>query len=259
MGTAVLNKPPIVEMWVEFSFDPNPADGGLQAAVEFLQKYADQYPELEISQEDRLEFRQVSTTKLPELVRREVAVKHIRAHDKNGFGWVHVTPTQLACGFLRLGVQYPGFTALCDEAVGKLGRYAEVCTPLKLKYAAIHYVDVIEVPVPANGEIELRDYFTLGVDLPAQPFGGQLSYFVRTAVKPPDGTGSLEIQLQLSGVVPDARVFRFRMDWHKSCPYDREVDLGAVAANLRGGHESVMKCFRAAFTDRAWELFDPKE
>jgi uncharacterized protein (TIGR04255 family) len=252
-----LKKPPIVEMWVEFNFDPNPG-GGVPAAFEFLRGYAEQYPELEILHEDSLEFRQVSPKKLPEVVRRQVAIQHIRARDAAGSRWLHLTPTQLVCNFLRLGESYPGFSALSEDAVAKLTRYVEVCKPTRLKYVAIHYVDVIEVPMPESGEIQLKDYFTLGLDLPADPFGHQQSYLLRTVVSPSDGTGPLEIQLQFELFVVGDRVWRFRMDWHKSRPYDTEVDLRQIPTDLRKAHEAVMRCFRAAFTNRAWQLFDPQ-
>ncbi len=251
-----LSKPPIVEMWIEFNFDPNPV-GGHQAAVQFLQEYAEEYPQLEISREDRLEFRQVSPTKLPEVVSQEIAIKHLRAHDVQGTRWLHLTPKQLVCNFLRLGENYPGFEALCSAAVAKLVKYVEICKPVKIRYAAIHYVDVIDVPAPPGGEIKLRDYFTLGLDLPAEPFGSQLSYLIQTTVRPPDGTGPLEIHLQYDPLTTEKGFFRFRMDWHKSRPYDVEVDLGKIPVELKVAHQSVMRCFRAAFTDRTWELFGP--
>lgn len=251
-----LKKPPIVEMWVEFNFDPKP-DKETRSSVLFLQKYAQEYPELEISQEDRLEFRQVSPTKLPEVVARKTAVKHIRVQDAEGARWMHLTATQLVFNYLRLGEKYPGFSALSEDALTKLGQYVEICKPAKLRHAAIHYVDVVEVPVPATGEIELRDYFLLGLDLPKNPFGSQLSYSVKTALQPPDGTGPLEIELQFLPIITEKRVFRFRLDWHKSCPYNNEVEPARVLNDLKLAHESVMRCFRPAFTDRTWQLFDP--
>lgn len=254
----VLTKPPIVEMWIEFNFEPNPS-GGVQPAVLFLQEHSEQYPKLEVLREDRLEFRQVSPKQLPEVVGRKVAIMHLRAHDTEGSRWLQVTPTQLVCSFLRLGDKYPGFETLSKDAIAKLGRYVPLCTPVKLRHVAIHYVDVIDIPVPPSGEIRLQDYFSLGLDLPANPFGGQISYLVRTTLRPPDGTGLLEIQLQLDSYVQEQEIFRFRMDWHKVCPYDKEADPEAISAVLKGAHDSVMRCFRASFTNEAWQLFGPQD
>src|SRR4051794_7790895 len=115
----VLKKPPIVEMWVEFKFTP-PPNNEIRPIISFLQEYKAEYPRLEVSQEDQLEFRQVSPTKLPEVVSRRTAIKHLRAQDEEGVRWLHLTPTQLVCNFLRLGEEYPGFDRLCQAALEKL-------------------------------------------------------------------------------------------------------------------------------------------
>ena len=81
-----------------------------------------------------------------------------------------------------------------------------VCKPIKLEYAAIHYVDIIEVPMPVGGVLELTDYFTLGVAVPKNPFGDQVSYLVRTALQSDDGTGVLDIQLQLDSFAPEQKM-----------------------------------------------------
>lgn len=253
----MFNKPPIVEMWVEFKFDPNP-DPRVESAVAFLQEFATEFPKITVGEENLFEFRQVSQKKIPELL-WSVAVKHLRTHDADEFRWMHLTQTQLVCTFLRLGEKYPGFEALSHEAVSKFKRYVEVCQPAKLRYTAVHYVDVIDIPVPASGSINLADYFTLGVDLPRDPFGNQVSFLVRTQVVPTDGTGPMEVQLQLDSLVEGARAFRFRLDWHKQCPYDGEIDLERIPVALKLAHESVMRCFPKAFTAATWELFEPKE
>ena len=97
-----------MEMWVEFKFTP-PSSNDIGPAVSFLQQYAEEYPQLEILQEDQLEFRHMAPTKLPEVVSRRTATKHLRAHDEKGGRWLHLTPDQLVCSFLRLGNEYPGF------------------------------------------------------------------------------------------------------------------------------------------------------
>src|SRR5262249_8215450 len=107
----VLRKPPIVEMWVEFAFDPNP-DGLVESAIQFLKEYEHEFPTLEFAREDTLEFRQVAPDKLPEVVGRKSTLKHIRAHNKEGTRWLHLTPNQLACNYLRLGDEYPGFATV---------------------------------------------------------------------------------------------------------------------------------------------------
>ncbi len=252
-----LQKPPIVEMWIEFTFEPWPKSSPGTAVV-FLQRHAGEYPELELTQEGWLEFREVPSRKLPEVVSKTVAIKHIRARTTDGSRWLQLTPTQLVCNFLKLGDSYPGFAALSAEAVAKLASYVEACRPTKLLGAAIHYVDVIDVPVPEAGEILLRDYFTLGIDLP-DVFGLQGDYLLKTAASPRDGTGPLEIQLLHDIQAARKEALRFRMDWHKSCPYNKDVQPGAILALLQAAHASVMGCFRAAFTERAWQLFSPNE
>ncbi|MCE9566468.1 MAG: TIGR04255 family protein [Planctomycetes bacterium] len=253
-----LNKPPIVEMWVEFLFEPNP-NGLVEPALEFIKGFGDQYQKVEIAREDTLEFRQYSPTELPKVVGRTTAISHFRASDVEGTRWLHLTPNHLVCNFLRLGERYPGFANLSQDAVEKLKKYVEQCQPVKIRHAAIHYVDVVDVPITGKNEIQLADYFTLGLDLPTDPFGNQLSYLIRTAVKPTDGTGLLEIQLQNESLAPGGAAFRFRLDWHKFCPYDGEIDPDKISADLKLAHESVMRSFRAVFTERTWKLFEPKD
>ncbi|MBP3956364.1 TIGR04255 family protein [Gemmata sp. G18] len=253
-----LNKPPIVEMWVEFLFDPNPSES-VEPKFEFLGQFTNQYPKLEILHEDTLEFQQFSPKQLPKVVGRKVEIRHLRASDEKATRWIHVTHNRLVCNFLRLGEGYPGFRALSEDAIAKLKSYVERCQPLKIRQAAIHYVDVIEIPLPENRAIQLADYFTLGLDLPVDPFGDQLSYLLRTAVRPADGTGALEIQLQSESLAPDGKRLRFRMDWHKSCPYDGEIDPDRILADLKRAHESIIRCFRSAFTETTWKLFDPED
>jgi uncharacterized protein (TIGR04255 family) len=244
-------------MWIEFKFEPG-HKGDSTPAYRFLGEFADAFPKVEGAAEDQLAFRQVSPTKPPEVAAHRVVLKHLRAHDKEGSRWLHLTQDQLVCNFLRLGEKYPGFALLSQEAIAKLDRYLEVCTPVRIKHAAIHYVDVIEIPEPVERAILLRDYFTLGVDLPHDPFGNQASYLIRTTALPTDGTGQLDIQLQYEPP-PSKGVFRFRMDWHKLRPYDGEVTPDRIRTDLKEAHESVMRCFRAAFTERTWSLFQPSE
>ena len=253
-----LKKPPIVEMWVEFYFDPN-TSRSVEPARKFLNEFADQYPKAEVARQDTLQFRHVSPTQLPEVVGREVSISHFRVSNEAGSRWIHLTPNHLVCNFLRLGESYPEFKVLSEDAVSKLKRFVELCQPSRIRHAAVHYVDVIDIPLPPSKEILLSDYFALGLDLPSNPFGNQLSFLLRTSVQPTDGTGLLEIQLQNELRAGDAPGLRFRMDWHKLCPYDKEVDPGRIPADLAQAHASVMRCFRAAFTERTWALFEPEE
>jgi uncharacterized protein (TIGR04255 family) len=254
-----LLKPPIVQIWVEFLFDPNPNNSS-EIVQSLLGEFSAEYPKIEIEHADTLEFHQVSPKELPKVVGRESAISHLRLRDEKGTKWIHIQPNYLVCSFLRLGDSYPGFSALSKDAVSKLQRFIELCKPLKVRHAAIHYVDRIDVPVhPTNREIQLSDYFTLGLDLPSDSFGNQLSYLMRTTLRPTDGTGLLDLQLQSEVLAADATSFRFRMDWHKYCPYDGEIGIDAIESDLRRAHESVMNCFRAAFTERAWKLFEPVE
>jgi uncharacterized protein (TIGR04255 family) len=255
-----LKKPPIVEMWVEFKFelaDPNSAIG--PAEIQFLREFRQNFPKLRISTKNQLEFRQVSQDAWPEVTGQRTEVTRYTALNADGSRWLHVTRDQFVCNFLRLGDNYPGFAELSKEAVGKLSRYVEVCRPVKLQYAAIHYVDVIVLPASESGEIRLADYFTLGLDLPAESFGDQAAYLIRIGTVPRDGTGVMDVELQMGPPDFKKRLFRFRMDWHKWCPYDGEVDLEKIQKDLEKSHESVMRCFRAAFTEQTWKLFDPSD
>lgn len=43
--------------------------------------------------------------------------------------------------------------------------------PAKIIAAVLHEVDIVEIPLPPDGQIQLDDYFSLIKDLPETPFG----------------------------------------------------------------------------------------
>lgn len=45
------------------------------------------------------------------------------------------------------GSSYPGFSQLCDEAMGKFRDFIQRFEPLQIRDAVIAYIDVVEIPL----------------------------------------------------------------------------------------------------------------
>ncbi|MFO1022596.1 MAG: TIGR04255 family protein [Planctomycetales bacterium] len=218
----------------------------------------EEFPDQKFTHTITAEFIQRAPTEPPKVENPEVQLERIRAMTKGGEKALQLTKNQLVCNFIRLGQDYPGFSKLNNTAIDLLQRFSDVRGIERVDYAAIHYVDEIRIPFLDSESVDLTHYFTLGVEPPVDPFGNIVGFQIRTQLQPEDGTGPLEIQLKLDRPDRADRALKFRMDWHKWCPYDQAFDAAQLTEILNQGHESVMKCFRASFTEKAWQLFEPQ-
>jgi uncharacterized protein (TIGR04255 family) len=255
-----LNRPPVIQSWIGFTFEPAPQKRSwdLQAAQEFLGRYSGALPHIEAIFSTNYEIAEISPTDRPEITRREVRLDHIRARNSEGTRWVQLADDQLVCNVTRGGGEYPHYPIRRDESLSKLSDYIESFQPVSVRRAELHYVDLIEIPIPPEGQIKLEDYFNLRVEAP-QDFGMTYYYAIRVFLRPPVDGDTLEVRFQTEPSKSDTKTFRFRMDWNMVCANIATLDRDLIVQRLDDAHACLWNYFRASFTEKTWDLFQPSE
>ncbi len=255
----VFKKPPVVEVWIAFDFDPNEnkREWDLELVQQYVQQYASDLPKLEAMHEKKIEFRETSPTELPKVVRHTVALKQVRISDNAQSRFLQVADDHIAYHVLKSTAGYPGYSTVRDETAGKLRDYIELFQPARVRSAAIHYVDIVDIPRPPDGKIDMADYFIGSADLPENPFGAIANLSIQFLVQCPVDEGPLFLQLQSLPAPPESNVIRFRLDWHKHAVNVNTLDLTQVFARLNVAHDYMRQCFCASLTPRTLALFEP--
>jgi uncharacterized protein (TIGR04255 family) len=258
--SVALKKPPLVEVWMSFRFEPAAGVNSWtrERYLTFLGTLSDSHPE--IQEMTRHAIRVASkrgTHRIKEIAEEVMAM---RAMSGDGFRAVQLTPDELLVNYLRgEGLEYPGFEALLDEALGHCRRYAECYHPAGILRAALHYVDLVEIPIPDDGLLRSDEYFTLNLQVPEQHFGNYTAFEVRAAVVPPGGREPVEFVFATEPSHLDAPLARFRLEWHTAAGAGVRMNEEEARANLLAAHDRLGKCFRHAFTEKGWALFEPEE
>ncbi len=224
-------------------------------------------------------FNKVSETypNVEEMVRRAVQVvtsKHggkpkikdiveevlaMRAFAEDGLRAVQLTPDALVANFLRdSSTPYPGFTSLLDEAVKNCRQYFKCYRPVGVLEVALHYIDLVEIPIPEAGVFASEDYFTLDMRAPGA-FGAVASFSINATFRPPGEAEPVELVFATEPLGGDDTHRRFRLEWHTGVRSSARMTDEDVRANLQAAHDRLAKCFRQAFTDTGWALFEPEE
>jgi uncharacterized protein (TIGR04255 family) len=253
-----LKKPPVVEVWIAFDFDPNEnkREWDLELVQQYVQRYAADLPKLEAMHEKRVEFRETSPTELPKVVRHTVALKQVRISNSAKSRFLQVGDDHIAYHVVKSADGYPGYATVREETAGKLNDYIDLFQPTRIRSTAIHYVDIIDIPRPADGTINVTDYFVGSADLPENPFGPIAAMAIQYLVQCPVDEGPLFLQLQSLSAPSESNVIRFRMDWHKQSVNVNTIDLPQVFARLDVAHEYMRRCFWASLTERTLALFE---
>jgi uncharacterized protein (TIGR04255 family) len=256
-----LNKPPLVEVWMSFRFEP--AAGAPPWTREryqtFFKAVADSHPKVE----HMTQYKVRVTTSEGGKARIGDPVEYVlamRAFTQDGIRAVQLTPDELVVNYLRGDTEpYPGFPALLEEALAHCHRYAECYQPAGVMEAALHYVDVIELPVPESRVVRTEDYLTLNFRVPEEVFGYFAAFEVKAVVRPPGASELVEMVFATLPGGPDDTHRRFRMEWHTPAKAGVRMDEDALRANLKTAHDRLESCFRHAFTAEGWALFEPYE
>ena len=242
--------PPVVEVWISIDFDPNEnkREWELELVKQYVEKYEVELPKVEAVHQQQIQVQETSSQALPKVVGRQYEERS---------RVLQIGDDQLSFHVLKTDDAYPGYHVVRTELENKLEVYEQVFQPTRIRNATLHYLEVIDIPRPESGKIELGDYFRASIDLPEEPFGPTAGFAHQFQVMCPVDLGPLFVQLQAIPSPPDSNVFRFRMEWHKQSSNVNTLDSTQVWTRMDIAHEYMRKCFRAALTERTIELFQP--
>jgi uncharacterized protein (TIGR04255 family) len=249
-------KPPIVEAWITFDFDPKPdkVAWDMARAQEFTHQQKEKFPKVEvrIRQEYKIEE---SKGSLPRVVSQERVPQVIRMRDEESKRVLQIADDRLAYNVLEGGPAYPGFETLLNESLGYLDTYRGFFEPAGIRQATIHYIDIIVIPAPT---IEIDHYFNVARDLPEDPFGLVAGFTTAFVTKCPlDGE---PFQISLAMIPPaEPRTIRFRMEWDKRCGKVDFSSKDTIRTGLYESHEFMVDCFERSITPTTRVLFEPQD
>ena len=254
-----LKNPPVVEVGIDFQFDPDPEKKpwDLPVAMPFVEQFKEFLPHIEIVRAEEICIEKRSPQGLPERLSGKISLDQVRVHDEAEQQWLEVGNDRMAYRLLRGGKEYPGFSTVMEKALEILAQYIQHFRPTAVRRAILSYVDIIKISGMADSRVELNDYFRLGVDLPEDPFG-PLGGFAIHFVLPPTTPGSDRLQLAFTTEQKnESDDLRFRMRWLSFCEGILSLDNENLRDRLTVAHEHLVKCFLACFTEKGLELFNP--
>ena len=254
-----LDNAPVIQTWIAFTFAPSPQkrEWDMNAAREFLYRYRESFTHVDAIFDETYHIEEISPSRPPEVVKREVGLDRVRARDEKATRWLQLANDQMVFNIMR-GHDSPDYQFLREEALSKLEDYVAFFGPTGLERAELHYVDIIEIPKPPDGHIKLDEYFNLRVELP-ETFGPTWYFSFRLLLRPPVDGDILEVRFQSEVPKPNSSTYRFRTDWHMICANIATLDRGAIGERLDRAHDCLFECFQASVTPETWKLFHPSE
>lgn len=255
------NKPPVVEVSIAVDFDPNEEkrEWNLELVKQFSRNHEQEFPHREPSYENQLEVQLTSPTELPKVVSQNSLLKYVRLFDQNRSRVIQLGDDQLSFYIVRNNSAYPRYARVREEAARFLREYMDLFQPARIRHAAIHYIDIIDIPIPESGKIDIATYFNHIADLPEDPFGLVLNIEMRYLIECPIDVGPLYYQLKRLAAPAAEKVIRFRADWKKQCRDIASIDLETLFSRLDTAHDYMRKSFENVLTDETRQLFDPIE
>ncbi|HZV04248.1 MAG TPA: TIGR04255 family protein [Gemmataceae bacterium] len=254
-----MGKPPIIQAWIEFRFDhaTDRPEWGWPLASAFFDQFQNDYPEREVMVHHQFQIAKVESKQKPRVVDERVDLAGMRAFQADRGRYLQLSQDSLVCNFVRTDAKgYEGFDALKREALSKLRAYVNFFRPTRLLQLAMQYVDLVRIPFQQS-RIELKDYFTLGYDLPEEVFGPTLNFLVQYATRPPGSRDILEVRLWNEQLDPEGPTGQFRMDWRLVAFEELSFAQDVLGPRLDQAHERLLDCFKKSFTPQAWAMFEP--
>jgi uncharacterized protein (TIGR04255 family) len=254
-------KPPVVEVWISVEFDPNQnkREWDMNLVQQYVRQYAHEFPKQEVLLDSQIQIQAAVPNEIPKVVSHDQRVQALRLWNEARTRLLQIGDDKLAYHMVKENEDTPGYRKVRDAAQTKLEDYIRIFQPSHIRNATLHYLDIVEIPVPDNGKLDLKDYFAVSVDLPEDPFGLIASQTHQFAAMCSVDPGPLYFQLQTVPSQAETKVFRFQMEWHKQCSDVNSLDLPHVFARMDVAHEYMRQCFSSAFTRRALALFGPIE
>ena len=256
MSDFQLARPPVAEAWIGFKFDPGQRKmpWNLKTAQEFFVHFKDTFKQLEAGGQQTFTIQPVTAGETAEL-KIESKLVVLRGRNEAGTRWLQLAEDTLVFHITEPGEAYPGFPQLLNETKEAFTKYVEHFEPQGLRQAAVHYVDIIEIPFAVDKEIRLDDYFVLLRDAPTETFGYTNYLETRMIFVRPEDPGPIEMTLQRIPAPPDPACLRLRMDWHKNCDEVGVLDWPSIEGRLQTARQVLFSCFKNSLTERTWQLF----
>ncbi len=262
-----LGKPPVVESWIAFDFEPSPnkVEWNGELANKLADSLSDRFPQKEDRWRTEFSIEILKAGQQPVSKKTKNIFDSVRIQNEESTRIFQIADDRIVCNQLKADGDWPGFDNLLDESLDLLTQYSQFFCPSGIKCAELHYVDIVEIPPPENDVsaqdevVELDDYFELVRELPQTPFGLIASYKTEYVVICPQDKEPLVISLQTIPPPPEKNAIRIRLDWNKKC---RKIDFSShdtIREGLQKNHSFMAECFRASFTDKALELFEPED
>ena len=254
-------KPPVVEVSITVDFDPNSNKQkfDLNLANEFLQAHRAEFPHQQFLQSRQVQLSEAFGTDLPKVTNQEVQIKAFRLWNEDRSHMLHLGDDTLSYHILRSDHSQPSYSVVRDALQPKLNFYEQLFHPRQIRQMALHYLDIIDIPIPQSGRVEFSDYFAFNIDPPENPFGLITALNCQFQTDCPEDLGPLIIEFAiLPPAVEDSQI-RFRVDWHKVCEKVNSLNSDQVWNRLEGVHDYLRRCFQTALTPRTLALFEPIE
>ena len=255
-----LNKPPVIETWIDFKFEPNPSkrEWTESIAESFLSKYRD-----DLVVQDAIYSQTYRVVPIdeprgrPKVEMADQGLDRMRARDAAGVRCLQIADDQLVFNIVRHDSALD-YGSLRDEAILKLADYISFFKPEVVKHAELCYVDVIAIPKPPDGSpIKLEEFFNMRLELPPE-FGTSHYFAIRTWLDVPGSKDLLEAKVESVTAPVESGVFQFRADWRYVCQDLRTIDLRVIRDRLDEAHDCILHRFKASVTKATWELFEPE-
>lgn len=141
---------------------------------------------------------------------------------------------------LRPGTTYPGFPDVLAESAVLFKGYLDFFRPLSIRAASLCYIDVIIIPVDDAGLVVTSDYFTIGKDLPEDPFGTMLQHSFQAVLKCPADKGPAVMTLQSLPGQHGQQFARFFLETQKTCVGIDSLELDLVKDRLSRSKEYII-------------------
>jgi uncharacterized protein (TIGR04255 family) len=258
-----LARPPVIEVGIEFHFDPRPdkEPWSLQVTRPFVERCQTTFPHVEVIQAEQLRIEKRGPGGIPEQIVGQISLNRLRAHNEQGTRWVQIGNDLLVFSLVRREDNYPGFATVRDEALGMLDQYVEHFKPLSVRRVALTYLDLIEIPIPPGRTgYRVEEFFRLHVEMPDEPFGPVAAFslqlqFPQKAVP----TDQLALLLHTVPRAQDRNASRVQMYWRYECDRVSSLDKEVIVGRLETAHQRLRDCFMASFTEQGLALFQLKD
>jgi len=257
-----LGKPPVIEAWIEFRFAVD------EHAPYWDEALAERFIQEDFSSQFRVEsyhghtrFRFEPGTVRPSIADAQVVFERLRATHKEGNRFLQVGRDVLVYNLLRKHDYWPSYQVLRTEAIEAYEKYVSFRRPSQLSGIALHYRDVVPLPLDASGQVDIDQYLAIHTQVPRELFPIVRRFRISLSVERARGELRLDVGNDpVAAAVGDGgSEAKIRIDWHIVSSGNASLSPEWVQNWLDWAHADLRCAFRGVFTDKGWALLEPKE